>query len=402
MVNEPFFFNDAIDDEVDLFIKGSKAKNTVEKDKYGLKRFRIFIDELFPEYQDVEIEFIEFAMIDRMFSSSFIHARKLNRSSGKYDGDFYQPDSLTAIRNSIQRVLVDRGLKVDIKTDMQLETSRRTLAAKRKELTKQGLGNRPTATRALTEEEVDKLLDDGYFGLDRPEPLQRLMWWCLTLQFGHRARDEARKLKFRDIKMCNDENGRYLEWDTERGSKMRTGESSNHRRLFNPVAYKTNSKQEPIRVYEAFLRHHPEEEKQDNSPFFLTVIPEKHIKSDVWFYPRPLGKNKIGSFLKEAEPLLQSNTGKSRSKISNHSARKTGITKLLDNNVHPLNVSQLSGHKSLESLKSYYTASRNERKNMSRILSSGEGNGSNSSGGVGVSTHVSSNQNHVNMSFYVK
>ena len=99
-----------------------------------------------------------------------------------------------------------------------------------------------------------------------------------------------------------------------------------------------------------------------------------------------------------AEPLLQSNTGKSRSKISNHSARKTGITKLLDNNVHPLNVSQLSGHKSLESLKSYYTASRNERKNMSRILSSGEGNGSSLSGGVGVSTQVSSNQNHVNVS----
>ena len=57
MANEFFneFFNDSIDDEFELFIKGSKAKNTVEKDKYDLKRFRIFIAEFFSDYQDVEI-----------------------------------------------------------------------------------------------------------------------------------------------------------------------------------------------------------------------------------------------------------------------------------------------------------------------------------------------------------
>ena len=38
------------------------------------------------------------------------------------------------------------------------------------------------------------------------------MWWCLTTQFGYRAR----KLGFGDIKLCKDGDGtRYLEWDIE-------------------------------------------------------------------------------------------------------------------------------------------------------------------------------------------
>ena len=58
----------------------------------------------------------------------------------------------------------------------------------------------------------------------------------------------------------------------------------------------------------------------------------------------------------------------SRSKISNHSARKTSITTLLNNNVHPMHVSQLSGHKNIESLKSYHTASSKQKRNMSDII----------------------------------
>ena len=49
------------------------------------------------------------------------------------------------------------------------------------------------------------------------------MWWKITNLFGHRARDEARKLKFGDIKLCKDLSGRkYLEWDKECGSKRRS------------------------------------------------------------------------------------------------------------------------------------------------------------------------------------
>ena len=57
-------------------------------------------------------------------------------------------------------------------------------------------------------------------------------------------------------------------------------------------------------------------------------------------------------------------------KVSNHSARKTPITNLLNSNIHPLHVSQLSGHKNIESLNSYHTASKFQQERMFQVLSS--------------------------------
>ena len=56
--------------------------------------------------------------------------------------------------------------------------------------------------------------------------------------------------------------------------------------------------------------------------------------------------------------------------MANHSARKTSITNLLNENVSPLHVQQISGHKKLDSLNNYHVASNEQQKNISRILSS--------------------------------
>ena len=48
--------------------------------------------------------------------------------------------------------------------------------------------------------------------------------------------------------------------------------------------------------------------------------------------------------------------------ITYHSARKTTITSLLNENVNPLHVQQISGHKKLESLNQYNTASMTTQK----------------------------------------
>ena len=77
----------------------------------------------------------------------------------------------------------------------------------------------------------------------------------------------------------------------------------------------------------------------------------------------------IGDFLKKSNAILQ-NSSSSRSKIANHSARKTCISTLLDKDVNPIHVAQLSGHKNIESLKSYHCASINQQKEMSNILNS--------------------------------
>ena len=53
---------------------------------------------------------------------------------------------------------------------------------------------------------------------------------------------------------------------------------------------------------------------------------------------------------------------------TNHSARKTGIKKLLHADIPPTDVMQISGHKNVQSLNSYSVISNEQQKNLSRIL----------------------------------
>ena len=107
---------------------------------------------------------------------------------------------------------------------------------------------------------------------------------------------------------------------------------------------------------------------QENSPLFLQVKYQINpLEEQIWYLNRPLGKNSIGEFLGKARNLLGRN---SEGKISNHSARKTTVTNLLNNNINPLHVQQITGHKKLESLNQYNTAPINIQKQISNVLSS--------------------------------
>ena len=88
-------------------------------------------------------------------------------------------------------------------------------------------------------------------------------------------------------------------------------------------------------------------------------------KYGIW--DRPFGKNEIGKFLKDAfasAKLDETN----KKKVSNHSVRKTSVGRLLEADVQPNFVAQLSGHKNLKSLVSYHSASLKRQREMSTVL----------------------------------
>ena len=63
--------------------------------------------------------------------------------------------------------------------------------------------------------------------------------------------------------------------------------------------------------------------------------------------------------------------GNRSAKIANHSVRKTSISRLLDAGVPENFVMQLSGHKNIQSLSSYKSASLQHQRSMSDTLSRG-------------------------------
>ena len=82
----------------------------------------------------------------------------------KQNGGEYEPDSLSSFQRSIQRRLKELKLSFNILKDEEFCRSREVLAVKRKNLVKQGRGNKRNACRELTSEEEEKLFESGAFG----------------------------------------------------------------------------------------------------------------------------------------------------------------------------------------------------------------------------------------------
>ena len=139
--------------------------------------------------------------------------------------------------------------------------------------------------------------------------------------------------------------------------KVLTSDSS------NPKVFATGTEKCPIRYYKIIESHRPEKAKKTSSPFFLAINHKVWREKSVWYKVSPLGKNQIANFL----PKVAQNAGLQAcgKKIANHSVRKTSITRLLDAGIPENYVTQLSGHKNLQSLSSYKSASLTHQRQMS-------------------------------------
>jgi integrase len=144
-----------------------------------------------------------------------------------------------------------------------------------------------------------------------------------------------------------------LVWKTERGSKTRHGQDeSSGRRAFYPTAQATGNERCPVMYYKMFKSHRPLLMNQPEARFYLAVKHKRNPNDNIWYKRSPLGKNEIGKLLSKAAQ----NVGLP-GRVTNHSVRKTCVSRLLDSDV-PVNfVAQLSGHHNLKSLDAYKSAS---------------------------------------------
>lgn len=115
-------------------------------------------------------------------------------------------------------------------------------------------------------------------------------------------------------------------------------------------------------VYKEYAKRRPQALNNDpNSSFYLSAI--SNPKGDIWYSRQNMGKNKIGSIMQD----MCKAAGLSGKK-SNHSARRTTITTLLHDGVAPTTIMQVTGHKNVQSINQYSTASEDQQRNMSKTL----------------------------------
>ena len=256
------------------------------------------------------------------------------------------------------------GYPVCMIGDPKFDLLRSVLSTRRTELKEMGLGNLPHAADELTDEDVELYWRSGAFGKKDPRTLQHTVYFLLGNAFGWRARDETFKCRWGDVSVHHDEDGCYLEWN-ERTSKTRKG--SGPPRKYHPKIWEIEDKERcGVTLYHLMATKRPPH-LDDTMYFFLTPKHKCSMDEAVGYKDNRMGYGCIGEMMTRVkdEASLQG-------QITGHTMRRTMMTNLLQQGISPTLIQQNSGHKDVNSVLTYATASRDQQKLMADISAGGK------------------------------
>ena len=267
---------------------------------------------------------------------------------------------------ALDRHLKDKQYPLSIVKDREFHSSKQVLEGKAKLLRQAGRGKRPNKARNLTKEEEEEVLwKESKFGSTTPEALVNTMW-LLTQHFGLRGRQEHHGMKVDDFQLCKDDNGVEFVQFTEEQTKSRQGGLHTKHRDFQPRMFSVGGERCPLALFKQFVSRRPQNLKT-TGPFYLSIKTNRKPDDNVGFKVQPMGENKINDMMKSivANTILES----SDKKFTNHSARKTVVSKLKKANVERSGIVKVTGHKTIQSLDDYDEANEEEQRQLSYAIS---------------------------------
>ena len=185
----------------------------------------------------------------------------------------------------------------------------------------------------------------------------------LTEQLGFRGRQEHYDAYVEDFVIRQQEDGSEVVEFREGPTKARSGGLTISRRTTPQAMYSTDGgKTDPVRLFKLWLSKRPDGMK-DKGPLYLSVI-NRPKSNDIWYTKIRMGENTIGNIMKSMASCLKTNK-----KLTNHSMRKTLVSKLKKSG-QPRNViCEITGHARESSLDDYDEIDENQRKELSHIIS---------------------------------
>ena len=349
-------FEKATEKTIQQLKDGSKNINTAKS-----TRFWLSVWEKWCEHNEISKEIVKFepselnALLERFYAE--VKAK---------NGSDHEPESLKVMLAAIDRHLKDHGYQYSVIKDREFHSSKLVLEGKAKRLREEGRGKRPNKARKLTKDEEEELWTTGKLGIETPEALVYTVWWLLTQHFGLRGRQEHHSMKMDDFRICIDENGReYVEF-AEGPTKTRQGGLNQKLRDFQPRMFATGGSRCPVSIFKEYVQRRPLQ-LQSNGPFYLAVKHNKIATDDIWYKAQPMGENKINSMMKNI--IAGTSLETSGKKFSNHSARKTVVSKLKHVNIERAGIVKVTGHRNLQSLDDYDEANEQEQCELSLAIS---------------------------------
>ncbi|KAJ8313612.1 hypothetical protein KUTeg_008173 [Tegillarca granosa] len=187
------------------------------------------------------------------------------------DWNEYEPDSLSAIQNSLDKYLSKKGYVTSIIRGDEFKAS----STKRRKLKQEVKGRKPNRSEPVSSDEESVLWQKGILWSSTPEALQNAIWWRNNF-FGLRGRDEHHKLKWGDITIESE----------ERDTKTR--KDPGHDRPLDPKLYETpeTPTKRPVEVCQA------------DSPFYIQIHPS-YKQQHTWYKCQPMGVHSLGGMMKK-------------------------------------------------------------------------------------------------------
>ena len=332
-------------------------------------------------FQNVNIETMATLDLDKVLCKFYAEVKKK-------DGEDYEPESLRIMQCAIERYLKENGYEFSILRSREFRKSQEILNAKAISLRREGKGKRPNKAQCLEPEEESALWEKGQLGDFNARVLTNINFKNLSEQLGFRGRQEHYDSYVEDFVVRPQQDGSEAVEFREGPTKTRSGGLRIRRRSTPQLMFSTDgSDKDPVRLFKLWLSKRPEGMK-DNGPLYLSII-NRPKSSEVWYTKVRMGQNTIGNIVKSMASCLNTNK-----KLTNHSMRKTLVSKLKKSGQARNVICEITGHSRESSLDDYDQIDQNQRRDLSHIISGFRG----SKGSSEMSTSTRSVQRDSNVS----
>ena len=144
---------------------------------------------------------------------------------------------------------------------------------------------------------------------------------------------------------------------TEGPTKTRQGGLQSKSRDFQPRMFAVGGERCPVALFKQFVERRPLN-MQWLGPIYLSVKRNRKLNDNIWFKSQPMGVNTISNMMKAI--VAGTNLEESEKKFTNHSARKTTVTKVKKASVERSDIVKVTGHRSVQFLGDYDEADEEE------------------------------------------
>ena len=241
-------------------------------------------------------------------------------------------------------------------TSRHFLNSRNVLEGKARLLREQGKGKRPNKSCSLGNDEIEQLWQSGQFGYH-----SATLWWLFNFHFGLRGRQKHHSMKIKNFTFKKHDGFTCVTF-SEGITKTRQSGLREKYRVQIPKLFETRNDRCPVKMFRTYLAKRPAD-LRTSGPFYLATI--YNPSCAIWFKRSPMGVHTINNIMKN---VISKSPLKTSKHITNHSARKTLVKRLKQNNVAKSKIISITGHSTEAGLDPYDGGDEKQQQAISNAI----------------------------------